>query len=103
MSDPLKVRTRAVIIGVSRYESGFSQLPAVESDVKEMKKILESDPSDFEASEVFMLTEQKASRLEIIETLQTVLFGGRSRRIDFFVFSRTWHGRQQPRILLRSF
>jgi|SRR4029077_3086137 uncharacterized caspase-like protein len=73
MNDELEAKTRAVIIGVSNYAPAFSRLPAVESDVREMKRILESDPSDFQTSEISVLTEQKASRAQIIETLQDVL------------------------------
>jgi hypothetical protein len=52
MSNELEAKTRAVIIGVSRSEAEFFRLPAVESDVREIKKILESDSSDFDANEV---------------------------------------------------
>jgi hypothetical protein len=72
MSNELEAKTRAAIIGVSRSEAEFLRLPAVESDVREMKKILESDSSDFDANEVDVLTDQEASRTQVIEALHRV-------------------------------
>ena len=83
MNDELEAKTRAVIIGVSNYAPTFPRLPAVESDVRQMKRILESDPSDFEASEIRVLTEQKASRTQIIETLQNVLSQAEAHQSTF--------------------
>lgn len=83
MSGEPQAKTRAVIIGVSNYASVFPRLPAVESDVKEMKGILESDPSDFEASEINVLTGQKASRTQIIEILQRILSQAETHQSTF--------------------
>jgi Caspase domain len=83
MNAASEAKTRAVIIGVSRYPSGISQLPAVESDVREMKKILESEASAFGGNEVSVLTEETASCREIIDTLQRVLSGAEPSQSTF--------------------
>jgi hypothetical protein len=83
MNAASEAKTRAVIIGVSRYPSGISQLPAVESDVREMKKILESEASAFGGNEVSVLTEETASCGEIIDTLQRILSGAEPSQSTF--------------------
>lgn len=79
------LRQRALVVGVSDYQSPISKLPAVSSDVREMAKLLGSKHGVFSASGVNVLTDGKATRNRILTSVQAI-FSGATEDETVFVY-----------------
>jgi uncharacterized caspase-like protein len=67
------LKNRALIIGVSKYPAGISNLPAVSRDVQEIAKLLGSADGSFKDGEVRVFTDAEVKRKPIIQALRDVL------------------------------
>jgi Caspase domain len=75
----------ALVVGISAYTSPLSKLPAVAADVREIGKILKSKDGAFRSTGVAVLTEESASRKEILSSLHST-FGEATADQTVFVY-----------------
>jgi hypothetical protein len=67
------LKNRALIIGISNYPVGISNLPAVSRDVREIAKLLGSADGSFKDGEVRVFTDGDVQRAVVIQALRDVL------------------------------
>src|SRR5690348_8327424 len=63
---------RALIIGVSLYPHGFSSLPGVAADAREISMLLGSSKGAFQPNTVTLLNDGDATRSNVLAALQDV-------------------------------
>ncbi len=76
---------RALVIGVGDYPTPISTLPAVANDVREMAKLLASKNGSFTKGGVTVLTDEKATRKNVMDGLRDA-FAGASADETVFVY-----------------
>jgi Caspase domain len=67
---PRTPKNRALVIGISNYPTGITNLPAVSNDVREMAKVLGSKNGRFSSADIRILTNRQAKRREVLAELK---------------------------------
>lgn len=87
---------RALCVGINDYQNlPSAQLQGCVNDVKDMKSVL-IKYLGFSSADIVELTDDKATKANIMKNLKEMVRGARAGKYNYLVFSMSSHGTQVP-------
>jgi metacaspase-1 len=91
-----KLRKHALLVGINKYKYYPEyKLYGCVNDVKNLKRFL-IEYLNFKDSEITVLTDEKATKMNILREASNLVFRGHEGLLDYIFISNSSHGSQQP-------